>query len=139
MTQTAPYPYPLDDLIRGLHYRPGWTFALSTIERDPGSAGLTFSVSTLGFNSYHPERGQTYRVLHHFPVPPATFDRRSWQAWLRARINDVEQHELNEFFQIDDDRPYAPSHGPGNDPYLTREVGTDLDRRTRYTGEVVPA
>ncbi len=25
---------------------------------------------------------------------------------------------------------------PGNDPYLVREIGTDLDRRTSFRGEV---
>jgi hypothetical protein len=31
-------------------------------------------------------------------------------------------------------RPYAPSHGPGNDPYMVREVGTTIDQRTSYRG-----
>lgn len=35
-------------------------------------------------------------------------------------------------------RPYAPSHGPGNDPYLVRELGTDIDRRTSFRGELNP-
>jgi hypothetical protein len=36
------------------------------------------------------------------------------------------------------DRSFAPSHGPGNDPYLVREIGTDLDQRTSFRGEVNP-
>jgi hypothetical protein len=36
------------------------------------------------------------------------------------------------------DRPYAPSHGPGNDPYLVRELGTDIDKRTSFRGELNP-
>lgn len=31
-------------------------------------------------------------------------------------------------------RPYAPSHGPGNDPYMVREIGTAADVRTSYRG-----
>ena len=33
-------------------------------------------------------------------------------------------------------KPYAPSHGPGNDPYLIRETGTDADQRTSFRGEL---
>jgi len=35
-------------------------------------------------------------------------------------------------------RPYAPAHGPGNDPYMVLQHGTDLDRRTSFTGQVNP-
>lgn len=31
-------------------------------------------------------------------------------------------------------RPYAPSHGPGNDPYLIREIGTVEDVETSFLG-----
>lgn len=137
MTQTAPFPTLLADLIDTFKYRPGWRFELvDPLERDPGSAGLTLIVTTKGYNSYHPEDGETYRVNHYFPVPPATYDRRSWRAWLHECLEKVERHELNEFFQDGEDRPYAPSHGPGNDPYITREVGTDVDRRTSFRGEL---
>jgi hypothetical protein len=27
-------------------------------------------------------------------------------------------------------------HGPGNDPYMVREVGTELDVKTSFRGEV---
>lgn len=136
MRQTAPYPHELADLISTFAYRPGWTFELSDFERDPGSSGLTLDITTLGYNSYHIERGQHYSVHHYFPVPPATYDRRSWRAWLREQLAKVESHELNEFFQDGDARPYAPSHGPGNDPYITREVGTITDVKTSFRGEL---
>jgi hypothetical protein len=63
----------------------------------------------------------------------------------------VERHEACEFlrFHVDEagnltddqdsgyaERPWSPSHGPGNDPYLIREIGTDLDRRTSFRGDV---
>ena len=41
-----------------------------------------------------------------------------------------------ELFQIGEEHPYAPSHGPGNDPYMIREVGTVEDQRTSFTGEL---
>ncbi len=34
------------------------------------------------------------------------------------------------------DRPFAPTHGPGDDPYVIHEYGSDLQRRTAFTGRV---
>ena len=136
MRQVAPFPTELAELVRGMYYRPGWRFVLDDIDRGQGSEGLTLVVTTLGYNSYHPEQGETYRVNHYMPVPPAAFDRRSWRRWLLEQCMLVDRHEACEFFQIDGERPYAPSHGPGNDPYLIREVGTDEDVRTSFRGVV---
>ena len=76
--------------------------------------------------------------MHYFPVPPAAYDVRSWRRWLLEQVLLVERHEACEFFQLAGDRPYAPSHGPGNDPYLIRELGTDEDVRTSFRGELLP-
>lgn len=137
LKQVAPYPEALEKLVESCAYRPGWTLQLEDFERDPGSAGLTLVVTTCGYNAYHTDLGETYRVNHFFPVPPATYDKRSWQRWLFEQLLLVERHEAMEFFQVDGVRPYAPSHGPGNDPYVVRELGTELDQKTRFTGEVV--
>lgn len=139
MHQAAPRPSELWDLVNKLAYRPGWHFVLADIDRGQGSAGLTLDIITLGYNSYHPDDGETYRVHHYMPVPPAAYDRRSWQRWLFEQCLLVERHEAMEFFQIDGVRPYAPSHGPGNDPYIVREIGTDEDVRTSFRGEVKPS
>lgn len=136
MRQTAPYPTTLAKLVEQLAYRPGWTFALQETDRGQGSEGLTFVITSLGYNSYHPDRGETYRVFHYFPVPPAAYNEQSWRRWLLDRLIEVETHEACEFFQIAGERPYAPHHGPGNDPYIVFEHGTDLDRRTSFRGEV---
>lgn len=135
--QKAPYPQMLEDLVRSLRYRPGWNFRLQNIDRGQGSTGLTFMVLTKGFDTYHPERGENYRVWHYFPVPPAAYNRESWQHWLLQRLLEVESHEACEFFVIDGKRPYAPHHGPGNDPYMIFVHGSDEDKRTMYTGEVL--
>jgi hypothetical protein len=136
MRQEAPYPETLARLVEGLAYKPGWTFTLDHIDRGQGSKGLTLDIVTLGYDSYHPERGQNYRVHHYMPVPPASFDERSWRRWLLEQLLLVECHEACEFFQVEGERPYAPSHGPGNDPYLIREVGTEVDVRTSFRGEL---
>ena len=154
LSQEAPYPEVLEDLVQRLTYRPGWAFKLADIDRGQGSKGLTLIITTRGYDSYHPDRGENYRVNHYMPVPPAAFDRRSWINWLFEQLLLVERHECMEFFRFTDQgdfiarsgacvsehttRPRAPAHGPGNDPYLALDHGTDTDRRTRFTGELDP-
>jgi len=143
MSQTAPYPQLLADLVNRLGYRSreGWRVSLAHIDRGQGSKGLTLIVLRVGPDTYHPER--ILRVNHYFPVPAAAYDARSWQRWLFDRLGDVDTHERMENFILHDTpesenvtRPYAPSHGPGNDPYIVREVGTIEDQRTSYRGEL---
>jgi len=150
MRQEAPDPTILAVLVKYLRYRPGWTVRLEDLDRGQGSVGLTLVITTLGFDSYHPERGETYRVNHYMPVPPAAFDRRSWQRWLLEQFLLVERHEACEFFRFEVpseftqetscatqvERPYAPHHGPGNDPYIVFELGTGTDVRTSFRGDV---
>ena len=135
--QQAPYPDELLDLVDHCELDPGWVVTLADTDRGQGSKGLTLVIIVQSFDTYHPEQGRTYRVQHFFPVPPAAYDRRSWQRWLFDRYQDVLSHEGCEMFKIKGHRPYAPSHGPGNDPYMIREIGSELDQRTRFTGEVV--
>lgn len=162
LLQKAPYPEVLHDLVDQLSYREdrGWRVWLEGLvrDRDPDgealSEGLTLVVQRCGPDSYHPET--ILRVDHYFPVPPATYDLRSWRHWLFDRLGDVDTHERMEDFQlvhkakggyvkgdgshVDElrERPFAPSHGPGNDPYLVREYGTGKDRRTSFRGELNP-
>lgn len=145
MAQAAPFPEPLRYLVDRLSYRPGWTFRLAHIDRGQGSEGLTLVITTCGYDSYHPDHGENYRVNHYMPVPPASFNRRSWQNWLFEQLLLVEKHECMEFFAIFDEdatgltvRPFAPAHGPGNDPYLVLMYGLDEDRRTSFRGELNP-
>ena len=137
MRQEAPYPEALADLVRLLRYKEHWRVWLDDMERDPGSAGLTLVIQRYGPDSYNPDT--MLPVNHYFPVPAATYNRRSWQMWLFRRLLDVEQHECAEFFVIDGHRPFAPLHGPGNDPYLIAELATDEERRTSFRGTLNPA
>lgn len=145
MRQQAPYPEALAYLVERLEYRPGWEFRLADADRGQGSAGLTLTITTRGYDSRHPDRGENYRVDHYMLVPPAAYDLRSWQHWLFEQLLLVERHEAMEFFAVHDSpgsehlvRPLSPSHGPGNDPYLVREVGTDVDQRTSFRGVLNP-
>jgi hypothetical protein len=152
LSQHAPYPQALADLTARLRYRPGWDFRLEHLDRGQGSEGLTLVITTLGYNAYHPERGETYRVCHPMPVPPAAYNEASWRMWLFEQLLLVEKHEAMEFFALAQDhniapdgtaeetldRPYQPNHGHGWDPYLLTEVSTETDRRTNFRNEVVP-
>jgi len=143
MHQTAPYPDTLADLVDRLSYRHGWSFELEDIDRGQDSKGLTLAITVHVADSYDQARKRS--VVHYMLVPPAAFDERSWRRWLFDQILLVERHEAMEFFTILDTgsghlvKPYAPSHGPGNDPYLVREVGTDIDQRTSFRGELADA
>jgi hypothetical protein len=140
MRQLAPFPEALALLLSQLTYRPGWKFALADIDRDkdaagwPVGSGLTLDITTLGRNSYRPDDGETYRVHHYFIVPAATYDERAWKRWLFDRLIDVETHECMEFFKLNGHRPFAPSHGPGNNPYTVRERSTETDAHTMFDG-----
>lgn len=152
MQQVAPYPDDLAYLVERLRYRRdlGWQVMLvDDLQRDkPGrhsgeSRGLTLVVTRCGRDSYHPER--ILPVNHYFAVPPATYDYRSWQRWLFDRLGDVDTHERMEDFAVCDSpgsehvtRPYAPQHGPGNDPYRVCEYASDEDRRTSFRGALNP-
>jgi hypothetical protein len=137
MTQTVAYPEALAELVSHCSYRPGWQVRLyDDYDRGQGSRGMTLIITTDTVNSY--DHARPMYVDHLFIVPAAAYDERSWRRWLFECFHQVEFHEAMEFFTIDGEKPYAPSHGPGNDPYLLREVGTELDRRTSFRGEVNP-
>lgn len=145
MRQEAPYPDELKDLVNRATLWPGWQVSLVDMIRDPktthgGEAkGLTLIIKTLGPNTYHPERGQNYSVSHLFIVPAATYNRASWQRWLFERYVDVFRHEAMESFQIDEEHPYAATHGPGDDPYVFHEYASSDQRRMSFKGMVNPS
>lgn len=138
MKQVALYPIPLAELVAVVAYRPGWSFRLTDMGRGQGSSGLTLVIHVETVDSYHPER--PIAVNHLMPVPPANYDRRSWRRWLFEQCQLVDRHEGCEFFRLataqGEEHPYAPSHGPGNDPYMVREVGTREDQQLSFRGEI---
>lgn len=131
--QSAPDPVELRELVSQLAHRPMWRFSLEDLDRGQGSAGLTLVITITCPDSYNHERLRS--VAHYMIVPAAAYDRRSWQRWLLEQCILVDRHEACEYFTIDGVKPYAPSHGPGNDPYMIREVGTVEDVETSYLGE----
>jgi hypothetical protein len=140
--QYGPYPQALADLVGRLAYRPGWAFTLRDMERDPAdthgaaAGGLTLVVLAGVHDAYEP--GRRRPVNHYFPVPAATYNEASWLRWLLDCVLLVEQHEACEWFRLGegegDVRPFAPTHGPGENPYSIKELATDEARRTSFRG-----
>lgn len=114
-------PEHLPPLVEALEYKPGWSFFLQDQTESDGSGGLSFHVISCTPDSF--DFARTIRVNHAFFVPPASYNRDVWSAWLFARVRDVETHEAGEFFRIDGVREFAPHHGNGEDPYLVWHVG----------------
>lgn len=118
----APYEPPgLRELISTIAYKPGWTCWLAPFTEDGHCRGYAFYVVSDTPNSYDPT--ERIRVRHEFVVPPASWKRDVWAAWLRDRFADVESHEVGEFLMFDGVREFAPHHGNGEDPYRVWHVG----------------
>ncbi len=146
--QEALYPVTLAMIVHRLRYMSGWSFELlEDFDRGQSSRGLTLRIRVRVQNSYEPPTDDEVRkmitVNHFFPVEPAGFNECAWRRWLLSKILLVHQHEACEFFRLEDslgeitERPFAPNHGPGCDPYTIVEYAKDEDRRTRFTGEVL--
>jgi hypothetical protein len=117
----------LSDLVSKVKCKPGWTFYLVG---QLDSFQLVITVP--GFDSYHPENKLT--VSHIFPVPIATYNEKTWRRWIFEMCRRVENHELGEWFQVDGVRPFAPLHGPGEDPYTVHEFRDETDAQTIQDG-----
>lgn len=133
MRQQAPDPTILEALVAKLKYKPRWHFELRDTDRGQDSVGLTLAILIKEPDTYNPE--DLISVVHYMPVPPAAFNETSWRRWLLEQILLVERHEACEFFQIDGERPYAPNHAPGNDPYIIFDQGTREGAETTFKGE----
>lgn len=135
LTQQAPYPTALVTMVERLTYKPGWRIRLvDGYDRGQGSIGLTLVVVIETPDAYNHDKRMN--VKHLMPVPPAAYDERSWRDWLFDQILLVERHEAAEFFTIGPDKPYAPLHLPGSNPYMRVEKATDVELRTSFRGIV---
>ena len=123
-------PPGLRDIVKSIDYMPGW---MAYLGRDnEGGGWLTFHIVSQTPNSYDP--GQPIRVNHSFLVPMATYNERTWKAWIFECYLKVWRHETGEFLTFDGVREFAPHHGNGEDPYITWHVG-DLEDTRVSAGE----
>lgn len=81
MHQEAPDPVTLRRLVTRLTYKPGWLFQLyDNLDRGQGSVGATLVITVRVPNSHR--HSEQISVAHYMPVPPASYDERSWRHWL---------------------------------------------------------
>lgn len=113
-------PPHLQELVATITYKPDWLFYLEHHIEDDGSGGLALQIVSDSPDSF--DFSRRIRVRHSFLVPPASYNRDVWAAWLFDRVRDVETHEAGEFFRIADVREFAPHHGNGEDPYRVWHV-----------------
>ncbi len=118
----------LADVVSRVTYKPGWSIRLAEIARErehlAGGAGLTLIVNFAAQSSTRPD--QVAGLEHFFAVPPAEYDRQTWERWVLDCLLAMEQHEACEFFKVDGWAPYFPPHGDrcGKSPYT-------IERRAR--------
>lgn len=117
-------------VVAAVKSKPGWTFHLVDDEE-----GLRLVITdTECVNAYNPE--QPFALRHYFPVPTTTWNEQSWKRWIFDCCLGVETHEVGEWTRWGDERPFAPCHGPGENPYVVHEYRDDKDRRTTQDGSV---
>ena len=111
--------------------KPGWTFHLADED-----GALTLVIVVPGYDSARPSDLRPRTTSHHHRVPTATYTERAWRRWMFERCRGVENHELGEWFRIGAERPFAPLHGPGEDPYTVHEFRPVEDALTTQDGSM---
>jgi hypothetical protein len=113
------------EVVASIAYKPGWKLRIENgprkFEHLAGGSGMTLVVE----NDTVPDSRDpksTVGLSHFFIVPPAYYDRETWERWVLDCIIQVESHEAMEFFKVDGWAPYFPPHGDGNgqNPYTIR-------------------
>lgn len=112
---------------------PNWSFRL--IDED-GDLRLVIRIE--GHNNYYPKI--PFIVDHYQPVPPTTYNEASWRRWVYEQCRRVMNHEIGEALRFGPDdapiRPFAPMHGPGEDPYTVHEIRPERDALMTQSGSL---
>lgn len=119
----------LRHLVSRVCCKPGWSFRLKD---EDGALRLVIRVD--GFDSSQPDDLTPMAIAHYFPVPTATYNEKTWRRWVFERCRGVENHELGEWFRVGSEWPFAPLHGPGEDPYTVHEFRPVEDALTTQDG-----
>lgn len=108
---------------------PHWTFYLKD---EDGALRLVIQIS--GHNNYDPS--QRFIVNHFHPVPITTYNEKSWRRWVYDQCRRTMNHEIGEALNFNGVRPFAPMHGPGEDPYTVHEWRPESDALTTQDGSI---
>jgi len=121
----------LDKIVQETKCKPGWSFRL--VDED-GAKRLFINI--VGVNNY--DHSQPFIVNHVHPVPVTTYNEKSWRRWILEQCIRTMNHELGESLRFgpDEVRPFAPMHGPGEDPYTVHEWRSEEDALTTQDGSL---
>ncbi len=108
-----------------------WSFRIAD---EDGALWLVITIE--GHNNYAPK--QPFIVSHFHPVPITTYNKKTWRRWIFEQCRRTMNHELGETVRWGEDRPFAPLHGPGEDPYTVHEFRDEVDARTIQDGSIRP-
>lgn len=109
---------------------PNWSFRLEVESGVVRSLVITVD----GHNNYKPE--EPFCVGHYHPVPMATYNEKTWRRWVYEQCRRVMNHEIGEALNFNGIRPFAPMHGPGEDPYTVHEIRSVEDALTTQNGSL---
>lgn len=132
MSDIPPNSYDvLERVVSQVKCKPGWSFRL--VWQD---GALRLVIRVPGYDSAQPDNLRRFTVDHFHPAPLATFNEKTWRRWVFEQCRRVENHELGEWFRIGAERPFAPLHGPGEDPYTVHEFRPEGDALTTQDGSM---
>lgn len=117
----------LRDIVQRTKFMPGWMIYLSV--DNEGAGAPTLHIVSCTPDSYDTDKEM--RVNHSFLVPLATYNERTWKAWIHECYVKVWTHEIGEFLMFDGIREFGPHHGNGEDPYRVWHVGDLADTRVK--------
>lgn len=121
----------LAQIVAQVKCKPGWAFRLEDEDGD-----LRLAIRVEGYDSAYPDDLDARVIDHYYPVPTATYNEKTWRRWVFERCRGVENHELGEWFRIGSEWPFAPLHGPGEDPYTVHEYRPAVDALTTQDGSI---
>lgn len=119
----------LEKVVREAKCFPNWSFRLVN---EDGALRLVIRID--GHNNYQPE--DPWVVDHYLPAPVTTYNEKSWRRWVYEQCRRVMNHEIGEALNFDGVRPFAPMHGPGEDPYTVHEIRPEVDALTTQNGSL---
>jgi hypothetical protein len=123
--------YILQKLVDEAKCKRGWSFRL--VDED-GAKRLVITID--GSDNY--DHNRHLRINHCHPVPITTYNEKSWRRWIFEQCLRTMNHEIGESLRFGPEelRPFAPMHGPGEDPYTVHEWRSETDALTIQDGSL---
>jgi hypothetical protein len=123
----------LATILQDVKCLPGWSFGICY---EDGAVALVITIK--GVDNY--DHSKKFTVNHFHPAPIATYNEKSWRRWILDQCLRTMNHELGESLRFgpDEVRPFAPMHGPGEDPYTIHEIRSEAEALTTQDGSLRP-